>query len=62
MLETHSLLRQGGVSLRMVLARMKCANKNLMRPDLLSEILLLGSAAALFGSILLIVVVAMSRA
>ena len=46
----------------MVLARMKCANKNLMRPDLLSEILLLGSAAALFGSILLIVVVAMSRA
>jgi hypothetical protein len=41
---------------------MKCANKNLMRPDLLSEILLLGSAAALFGSILLIVVVAMSRA
>ena len=46
----------------MVLARMKCANKNLMRPDLLSEILLLGSAAALFGSILLIIVVAMSRA
>ena len=48
-----------------VLARendMRHENENLMSPDLLSEIVLLGSAVGLFASILLIVVTALARA
>jgi len=41
---------------------MRHENENLMSPDLLSEIVLLGSALALFASVLLIVVTALSRA
>ena len=37
-------------------------NENLLGPDLLSEIVLLGSALLLFASILLIVVTALARA
>ena len=41
---------------------MKCAKANLMSPDLLSEIVLLGSGVLLFGSIWLVVVTALARA
>jgi len=41
---------------------MRHENENLMSPDLLSEIVLLGSAVVLFASILLIVVTALARA
>jgi len=41
---------------------MRHENDNLMSPDLLSEIMLLGSALVLFASVLLIVVTALARA
>jgi len=41
---------------------MRDENEKLMSPDLLSEIVLLGSALLLFASILLIVVTALARA
>jgi hypothetical protein len=41
---------------------MRHENENLMSPDLLSEIVLLGSALVLFASVLLIVVTALARA
>ena len=41
---------------------MRHENENLMSPDLLSEIVLLGSALVLFASVLLIVVNALARA
>ena len=41
---------------------MRHENENLMSPDLLSEIVLVGSALLLFASILLIVVTALARA
>ena len=41
---------------------MRHENDNLMSPDLLSEIVLLGSALVLFASVLLIVVTALARA
>ena len=41
---------------------MRHENENLMSPDLLSEIVLLGSAVVLFASIWLIVVTALARA
>jgi len=41
---------------------MRHENDNLMSPDLLSEIVLLGSALVLFASVFLIVVTALARA
>ena len=41
---------------------MRHENETLMSPDLLSEIVLLGSALVLFASVLLIVVTALARA